>query len=106
MDRFNDPNGGVFVFLLSTRAGGVGLNLTGASNRAYSMRNSLKFDTSITTQRRIESVCTILGSSHCTDNLDSPRSSSSTLIGTPLTTCKQWIAAIVLGRRETSLSTV
>lgn len=30
VDTFNDPNGGVFAFLLSTRAGGQGLNLTGA----------------------------------------------------------------------------
>jgi SWI/SNF-related matrix-associated actin-dependent regulator 1 of chromatin subfamily A len=30
VDSFNDPNGGVFAFLLSTRAGGQGLNLTGA----------------------------------------------------------------------------
>ncbi|PRW58677.1 chromatin structure-remodeling complex SYD-like isoform X1 [Chlorella sorokiniana] len=28
--RFNDPDGGAFVFLLSIRAGGVGLNLQGA----------------------------------------------------------------------------
>lgn len=28
--RFNDSSGGVFAFLLSTRAGGQGLNLTGA----------------------------------------------------------------------------
>ena len=28
--RFNDPSKGVFAFLLSTRAGGQGLNLTGA----------------------------------------------------------------------------
>ena len=31
MDRFNDPNEDLFVFLLSTRAGGLGLNLTAAS---------------------------------------------------------------------------
>ncbi|GAX85084.1 hypothetical protein CEUSTIGMA_g12504.t1 [Chlamydomonas eustigma] len=30
VDKFNDPSKGVFVFLLSTRAGGQGLNLTGA----------------------------------------------------------------------------
>ena len=30
VDRFNDPNSGVFAFLLSTRAGGQGLNLVGA----------------------------------------------------------------------------
>lgn len=30
MDRFNDPNQDIFVFLLSTRAGGLGLNLTAA----------------------------------------------------------------------------
>lgn len=30
VDRFNDASNGVFVFLLSTRAGGQGLNLTGA----------------------------------------------------------------------------
>ncbi|KAG1655262.1 hypothetical protein FOA52_009819 [Chlamydomonas sp. UWO 241] len=30
VDRFNDPTQGVFCFLLSTRAGGQGLNLTGA----------------------------------------------------------------------------
>ena len=28
--RFNDPDGGAFAMLLSTRAGGQGLNLTGA----------------------------------------------------------------------------
>ncbi|KAH0785640.1 Type III restriction enzyme, res subunit family protein [Histomonas meleagridis] len=31
IDKFNDPNSNVFVFLLSTKAGGVGLNLTAAS---------------------------------------------------------------------------
>jgi hypothetical protein len=30
VDTFNDSSAGVFVFLLSTRAGGQGLNLTGA----------------------------------------------------------------------------
>ena len=30
MSRFNDPNSGLSVFLLSTRAGGVGLNLQAA----------------------------------------------------------------------------
>jgi len=30
VDKFNNPDGGIFVFLLSTRAGGQGLNLTGA----------------------------------------------------------------------------
>ena len=30
MSRFNDPAGGLSVFLLSTRAGGVGLNLQAA----------------------------------------------------------------------------
>ena len=31
VDEFNDPNSSLFAFLLSTRAGGQGLNLTGAS---------------------------------------------------------------------------
>jgi len=31
IDKFNDPKSGVFVFLLCTRAGGVGLNLTAAN---------------------------------------------------------------------------
>jgi SNF2 family DNA or RNA helicase len=30
IDKFNDPNGGQFLFLLSLRAGGVGLNLQSA----------------------------------------------------------------------------
>jgi SWI/SNF-related matrix-associated actin-dependent regulator of chromatin subfamily A containing DEAD/H box 1 len=30
VDQFNDPSSGLTVFLLSTRAGGQGLNLTGA----------------------------------------------------------------------------
>lgn len=30
VDHFNNPSNGVFAFLLSTRAGGQGLNLTGA----------------------------------------------------------------------------
>jgi len=31
VDRFNDPNGAEFVFLLSSKAGGCGLNLIGAN---------------------------------------------------------------------------
>ena len=31
VDEFNDPNSSLFAFLLSPRAGGQGLNLTGAS---------------------------------------------------------------------------
>jgi len=30
IDRFNDPDGDRFVFLLSTRAGGLGITLTAA----------------------------------------------------------------------------
>lgn len=30
IDEFNDPNGNVFIFLLSTRSGGLGINLTAA----------------------------------------------------------------------------
>jgi hypothetical protein len=33
VDEFNDPNGDKFAFLISTRAGGVGLNLK-AANKA------------------------------------------------------------------------
>lgn len=32
IDKFNDPEQDIFVFLLCTRAGGVGLNLTAATN--------------------------------------------------------------------------
>ncbi|EAY22527.1 Type III restriction enzyme, res subunit family protein [Trichomonas vaginalis G3] len=32
IDKFNDPEKDIFVFLLCTRAGGVGLNLTAATN--------------------------------------------------------------------------
>lgn len=31
IDRFNNPENGIFIFLLCTRAGGVGLNLTAAN---------------------------------------------------------------------------
>jgi DNA repair and recombination protein RAD54 and RAD54-like protein len=31
VDRFNDPDGAEFVFLLSSKAGGCGLNLIGAN---------------------------------------------------------------------------
>ena len=31
VDKFNDPNGAEFVFLLSSKAGGCGLNLIGAN---------------------------------------------------------------------------
>jgi len=30
IDRFQDPDQGVFIFMLSTRAGGLGINLTAA----------------------------------------------------------------------------
>lgn len=31
MDQFNDPSGGDFIFMLSSKAGGCGLNLIGAN---------------------------------------------------------------------------
>lgn len=31
VDQFNDPDGGQFVFLLSSKAGGCGINLIGAN---------------------------------------------------------------------------
>ena len=31
VDQFNDPNGKEFVFLLSSKAGGCGINLIGAN---------------------------------------------------------------------------
>jgi DNA repair and recombination RAD54-like protein len=31
VDKFNDPEGGQFVFLLSSKAGGCGINLVGAN---------------------------------------------------------------------------
>lgn len=31
VDQFNDPEGGQFVFLLSSKAGGCGINLVGAN---------------------------------------------------------------------------
>ena len=31
VDRFNDPTGGDFIFMLSSKAGGCGLNLIGAN---------------------------------------------------------------------------
>jgi len=30
IDRFQDPEQGMFIFLLSTKAGGLGINLTAA----------------------------------------------------------------------------
>ena len=32
IEQFQDPNGGKFIFLLSSRAGGLGINLHGANN--------------------------------------------------------------------------
>jgi DNA repair and recombination RAD54-like protein len=31
VDQFNDPNGNEFIFLLSSKAGGCGINLIGAN---------------------------------------------------------------------------
>lgn len=31
VDEFNDPQGGIFIFMLSSKAGGCGLNLIGAN---------------------------------------------------------------------------
>lgn len=35
VDEFNSPEGGVDIFLISTRAGGVGLNLTAANRVSW-----------------------------------------------------------------------
>ena len=42
VDQFNDPHGKEFVFLLSSKAGGCGINLIGA-NRLIKHFDSLKF---------------------------------------------------------------
>ena len=57
VDRFNDPNGKEFVFLLSSKAGGCGINLIGA-NRLILFdpgRQFLKSAGCILTSDRLES---------------------------------------------------
>jgi hypothetical protein len=43
VDRFNDPEGKEFVFLLSSKAGGCGINLIGANRLVLFDPVSVKF---------------------------------------------------------------
>eukprot|EP00494_Astrolonche_serrata_P001635 UN01641 len=59
IDRFNDPASKTFVFLLSTRAGGVGINLTSANTVVI-------FDSDWNPQNDIQAMarCHRLGTQH------------------------------------------
>lgn len=85
VDEFNDPESDKFCFLISTKAGGVGLNLT-AANRVSVHR----------------------GRSFCVQAADrfSARLSSSIRTGTRRTICKRWIAltASVRSAKSTSIA--
>lgn len=60
VDSFNDPNGKEFVFLLSSKAGGCGINLIGA-NRLILFDPGMSYHRSQTasllTTRRLEPRC-------------------------------------------------
>lgn len=50
INRFNAPNSPFFVYLISTRAGGLGINLTGADTVVH-------FDSDFNPQVRRRSLC-------------------------------------------------
>lgn len=57
VDQFNDPNGKEFIFLLSSKAGGCGINLIGA-NRL------ILFDPGAFSSMHLPFLLLTLGTSH------------------------------------------
>lgn len=70
VDQFNDPNGKEFIFLLSSKAGGCGINLIGANRLILfdpgqwlpSHQSSISLDGFL---RRLESCCWSAGVGSC-----------------------------------------
>ena len=87
VDEFNDPSSSQFIFMLSSKAGGCGLNLIGAN--------------------RLVSVVFILHSCHFVMSCIEPCSSRlcSTLTGTPPMTSRRWPACGGTARRRSASST-
>ena len=87
VDEFNDPSSSQFIFMLSSKAGGCGLNLIGAN--------------------RLVSVVFIVHSCHFVMSCTEPCSSRlcSTLTGTPPMTSRRWPACGGTARRRSASST-
>lgn len=56
VDQFNDPNGKEFVFLLSSKAGGCGINLIGANRLILFDPGKLRYATKLLMMVLIVSV--------------------------------------------------
>jgi len=68
VDQFNDPHGKEFVFLLSSKAGGCGINLIGANRLILFDPGMLTLTWNIFSMadhRRLESCCRSTGSRSC-----------------------------------------
>jgi len=89
VDKFNDPDGKAFIFLLSSKAGGCGINLIGA-NRL------ILFDPGT-----LETFLSFTGS----DELETEYISSDVQIGTLLRICKlSLVFGVMVKRRIVRLS--
>jgi hypothetical protein len=72
VDQFNDPNGKEFIFLLSSKAGGCGINLIGANRLIlfdpgmYTIKNSFSLPFFLTvSENRLESSLGSASSGSC-----------------------------------------
>jgi hypothetical protein len=88
IDRFCNSDTPAFVFLLSTRAGGLGINLT-VADTVRTVRHLLLV-VAVAVLSNAVSVCCVLAS----------RSSFSTLTSILRMTARRWRGAIASGRRS------
>ncbi len=103
VDTFNDPTHPSFLFLLSSKAGGVGLNIIGANRLVLFDPGTLSGDSRRTREPARRRRHRTARPDVCGPLLAVPAAGAQT--GTPPTTCRPWRASGARARRSACGST-